>query len=153
VWKLSVVTVIFSNLSLALSLQSNPCCKPSVHTLTPSLIPFALVYTQEIAISKIPNAMTEDAFKARIQEDPDWLSGCHDIVPYCTIGYRSAKFAQSLKIEHPELSVYNMGGSILAWVHVGGKVINPEGYSVKALHVYGDAWDIAPLDYSTQTFV
>ena len=74
------------------------------------------------------------------------------IVPYCTIGYRSAKFTQAFQAEHPEIRIYNMAGSILAWLHAGGEVVGPQGKPVKAVHVYGAAWDIAPLGYETQRF-
>ena len=103
--------------------------------------------------------------------DRRWLEQITVVIPYCTIGYRSAKFTQSLIEKEPKLLVKNMRGSILLWTHAGGTLTLPHTSSNSSehrgehehdvgshqvpttrLHVYGAAWDLAPACFTTVRF-
>jgi rhodanese-related sulfurtransferase len=93
---------------------------------------------EERAVSMIPNAITKEEFEQHIDRYLD-----ADIVVYCTIGYRSGKYAQ----KYPNnLNIYNLKGGILAWSHSGGKLTNDRGDTNK-IHVFGDRWKLAPNNY------
>jgi rhodanese-related sulfurtransferase len=93
---------------------------------------------KEREVSIIPNAITSEEFEQNFD-----LYRHHKIVVYCTIGYRSGKYAQ----KYPNnLQIFNLEGGILAWSHLGGKLINDRGNTNK-IHVYGDRWKLAPENY------
>ena len=93
----------------------------------------------EQALSMLPQAViTKDLLKK-----PKVYTDC-TLIAYCTIGYRSGKLARKLKKKG--LSVLNLQGGILAWIHAGGKVYK-DGRPVKRVHVYGKKWDLAPSAY------
>jgi len=93
----------------------------------------------EQAVSMLPKAVPSKAFL----ENPEAYAD-RSLVAYCTIGYRSGKLAQ--KLQKKGLSVLNLRGGILAWVHAGGQVYK-DGRPVKRVHVYGKKWDLAPSAY------
>jgi rhodanese-related sulfurtransferase len=93
---------------------------------------------EERAVSMIPNAITKEEFERHLD-----LYRHHKIVIYCTIGYRSGKYAQ----KYPNnLNIYNLKGGILAWSHSGGKFTNDRSDTNK-IHVFGDRWKLAPNNY------
>jgi len=75
---------------------------------------------REQQISILPGSITEKEFMANFKSYAD-----HVKIAYCTISYRSGKFAQKLQKEG--IPVYNLRGGILAWVHDGGKVYDQYG--------------------------
>ena len=93
----------------------------------------------EQQISMLPGAITEKEF----MNDPAKYTDAVKIV-YCTISYRSGKFAQQL--QGKGIPVYNLRGGILAWVHEGGKVYDQNGETHR-IHVYGRKWDLGPKRY------
>ena len=95
---------------------------------------------EERMVSIIPGAMSKEAFESLKRE-----LGDAPIVVHCTIGYRSATYVEALKAEGIE--AYNLKGSILAWVHAGQPVVDPEGNETKRVHVYGKRWDLLPEGY------
>lgn len=77
------------------------------------------------------------------------------IVPYCTIGYRSGRVAERLVRERGLASerVRNGAGVVLFSHHPDLVFIDPlSGARTRKLHVFGREWDIASLDYTTETF-
>ncbi len=98
----------------------------------------------EQAVSMIPGAITQKA----LQENPSLIEG-KTAVAYCTVGYRSGVFAE--KMANQGLDIANLAGGILAWLHAGGKVKDMQGETHR-VHVYGNAWDIAPHGYETVKF-
>ncbi len=44
------------------------------------------------------------------------------------------------------ITMYNLRGGLLAWVHDGGKVVDQKG-ETKRIHVYGRKWNLAPSAY------
>ena len=94
---------------------------------------------REQQVSMLPGAITEKEF----MNDPAKYKDAVKIV-YCTISYRSGKFAQ--KLQKKGIPVYNLRGGILAWVHDGGKVYDQNG-ETRRVHVYGRKWNLVPNSY------
>ena len=91
---------------------------------------------EEQRISMLPGAITSEAFLKNPEKYRDHLK-----IAYCTIAYRSGKFAQQLAPKG--FTIINLRGGILAWVHDGGKVYNQDG-PTERIHVYGRKWDLTP---------
>lgn len=98
----------------------------------------------EMAVSMLPEAVTEEAFLSDIEAYGDRI-----VIGYCTISYRSGIFAREMAAKGVEIR--NLRGGILAWTLEGGTVYE-DGEPVKRLHVFGDKWDYAPRDYETVKF-
>jgi rhodanese-related sulfurtransferase len=94
---------------------------------------------QEQQVSMLPGAITEKEFMDNFKSYDDYVK-----IAYCTIGYRSGKFAQKLQKEG--IPVYNLRGGILAWMHDRGKVYNQNGETHR-VHVYQSEWNLAPARY------
>jgi sodium/bile acid cotransporter 7 len=94
---------------------------------------------REQQVSMLPGAVTEKEFMS----DPAKYKNAVKIA-YCTISYRSGKFAQ--KLQEKGIPVYNLRGGMLAWVHDGGKVYDQNGETDR-IHVYGRKWDLGPERY------
>ena len=95
---------------------------------------------EERAVSMIPGAITEEEFAAQKEQLKD-----RPVIAHCTIGYRSGLFAKELAAEGYDAR--NLAGSILAWVHAGYPVIDPEtGEPTARVHTYGPEWDLLPED-------
>jgi sodium/bile acid cotransporter 7 len=88
----------------------------------------------------IPGSITDEMFLENLEQYRD-----HIIIGYCTISYRSGKFAREL-INKQGITMYNLRGGLLAWVHEGGSVIDLKG-ETKRIHVYGRKWNLAPSAY------
>ncbi len=94
----------------------------------------------ERKVSIIPGALTAAEFERTI--------GNHagkTIICYCTIGYRSAKYAQTMKQRGVPISSFN--GSIIAWCQAGQKLTTQEGHDTKQVHIYGPKWNLLPPEY------
>ena len=96
---------------------------------------------EEQEVSMIPGAVTEREFLDNFSTYQNYI-----VVAYCTIGSRSGKFAR--KISKKGVSVFNLSGGILAWLHAGG-IVQKDGRPVKRAHVYGKEWDLAPSAIET----
>jgi sodium/bile acid cotransporter 7 len=96
---------------------------------------------REQAVSMLPHAVPHHVFLKNL---PAYQG--RRIVAYCTVAYRSGKLAR--KLHERGVRVANLRGGILGWLHAGGKV-HRDGMPVKAVHVYGKKWDLAPGDYLT----
>ena len=62
-------------------------------------------------------------------------------VTYCTIGYRSEKIAEQLKKKGYH-RVYNLYGSIAAWVNNEYPVYNLQNQQTDSVHCYNRAWSV-----------
>jgi sodium/bile acid cotransporter 7 len=100
---------------------------------------------EEMAVSMLPGAVSETDFLSHLDQYRD-----KTVVGYCTISYRSGKFAE--KVAEEGIAVINLQGGILAWALEGGKVYDQFGKEVKRIHVYGDKWDYAPSGYESVKF-
>lgn len=97
----------------------------------------------EQKISKIKGALTQDEFEALKTSQ---LTG-KKVIAYCTIGYRSGKFIESLKEKKQNIEAYNLRGSLLLWVHHGFPIYDSQDHQTKKVHVYGRKWNVLPPDY------
>ncbi|MCP4645460.1 MAG: rhodanese-like domain-containing protein [bacterium] len=95
---------------------------------------------REMAVSVIPGAVTKTEF----ERNPQFAEG-RTVVAYCTIGYRSGEYVETLV--EKGLDARNLAGSLLSWVHAGQPVVDSEGREVKRLHTYGAEWALAPDAY------
>ena len=98
----------------------------------------------EMAVSMLPDAIPQSKFLAHPESYKNKL-----VIAYCTIGYRSGKFAQEMKPKG--IRVRNLAGGILAWVLEGGKIYNSDG-ETKKMHVYGKQWDYPASGYRSVKF-
>lgn len=94
---------------------------------------------EEIEVSFIPGAIT----KKKFEENLDRYRNA-TVVVYCTIGYRSGKYARQLRQQGIE--ALNLEGSLLAWSHAGGKLVDEKG-ATKQVHVYGRQWQLTAEGY------
>lgn len=93
----------------------------------------------ERSISMIPGAIPQAEFEAR----KDDFRGI-PIVAYCTLGFRSGKYAAKLHDEG--FDAYNLRGAILAWTHTGQPLVDAEG-ETRRVHVYGRKWNLVASGY------
>lgn len=90
----------------------------------------------EFAVSQLHgarNARTLDEALAAIGSDRD-----REVVVYCSVGYRSAKLAQSLA-DRGVKSVKNLEGSIFAWANSGHPVYRGT-QPTNRVHPYDEKW-------------
>ncbi len=92
---------------------------------------------EERSISIIPGSIDKAEFERRLPE-----LGDIPVVLHCTIGYRSGVYAGELRGRGIE--AMNLKGSILAWAHAGGPVVDREGKATRRVHVYGKQWALLP---------
>jgi rhodanese-related sulfurtransferase len=94
---------------------------------------------KEQEVSMLPGAVTEQEFLKHPERYRDKV-----IIGYCTISYRSGVLAEKLKARG--ITMLNLEGGLLAWVHAGGKVYDRAG-ETRRIHVYGRKWNLGPKDY------
>ena len=95
---------------------------------------------KEQRVSMIPGAVTQAKFLSNLEQYRDNI-----LIGYCTISYRSGKLAQELR-EKRGVTMYNLRGGLLAWLHDGGKVVDQKG-ETKRIHVYGRRWNLGPSSF------
>ncbi|OUR99850.1 hypothetical protein A9Q84_02140 [Halobacteriovorax marinus] len=94
----------------------------------------------ERRVSMLPNAISKSEF----EENPSKYQN-KTIVTYCTIGYRSSKYA--IKLQDKGLKVFSLKESILGWA-VREKPLYIEGKETRKVHIYSDAWNFLPEGYT-----
>ena len=92
---------------------------------------------EEQQVSTLPNAITEKEFLKNPEQHKE-----QTIVAYCTIGYRSGKFAEKFK----QWKILNLEGGILAWSYFNGKVYK-NGKETDNVHVYSEKWNFLNSKY------
>ena len=97
---------------------------------------------KERAVSFIPASISQSDFESNLAK---YEGGT--IIAYCTIGYRSAQFAQTLAKKGIE--VHNLKGGILSWINSGFPLVDQVGPTRK-VHVYGRKWNIVPSGYQAK---
>jgi sodium/bile acid cotransporter 7 len=100
---------------------------------------------KEQQVSMLPGAVTQDEFLRNLDQYRD-----HVIIGYCTISYRSGKLAR--KLRQQGITMRNLQGGLLAWLHEGGRV-HSQGVETDKVHVYGKKWDLAPTRYKTVKYL
>jgi rhodanese-related sulfurtransferase len=94
----------------------------------------------ERAVSIIPGAISISDYESRINEfagDP--------VLIYCTVGCRSAAYAQTLHDQGIE--VYNLWGGVVDWALHGGSFATLTGTSTCKVHTHGRRWNLIPAPY------
>lgn len=101
----------------------------------------------EIAVSRLPGALSPGEFSGTYRYTG--LPKDKILVTYCTIGYRSGKFAEQLAAKGAQ--VRNLEGGILAWVGKKGPLVHREidgrNTPTTRLHVYAKEWNLVPPGY------
>ena len=96
---------------------------------------------KERAVSIIPGAISIQEFETNIEQ---FNQNNSTVVAYCTIGYRSGKYAK--KLRKKGINILNLEGSLLAWSHIQGELVNATG-STKKVHVFGRQWQLTADNY------
>lgn len=96
---------------------------------------------KEQEVSMIPGAVTKEEFLENLALYRD-----KRIIAYCTISYRSGKFAG--KMAKKGVVITNLEAGLLGWVHEGGPLHSVRKKTNK-LHVYGKKWNLAPAQIET----
>lgn len=94
---------------------------------------------KEQAISQIPGAITVEEFESDLKQYAQ-----NTVIAYCTIGYRSGRYAE--KWRQQGVKILNLEGSLLAWSHIQGKLIDANGMTNK-VHVFGRQWQLTGQNY------
>lgn len=84
---------------------------------------------RETAVSIIPGAVTRDAY----ERDASKYAGFR-IVPYCTVGVRSGRYAR--KLLEQGVDAVNFEGSIIAWVEAGLPLVTIDGEATRRVHTW-----------------
>lgn len=92
---------------------------------------------KEFAVSRIPGSIRADKDAVsqlqRLGVAPD-----DPVIVYCSIGYRSSLLAEKLQ-KVGFSNVRNLEGSIFAWAHAGGDLVNAHG-EAEGVHPYNRWW-------------
>lgn len=95
----------------------------------------------ERAVSTLPGAIDIQTFLA----GQPAVSDGREVIVFCTIGERSAMRVEQLR--RRGVPARNLAGSILAWTHAGGPLVDASGKHTLRVHVYGRDWDLAASGY------
>lgn len=91
---------------------------------------------EERNVSVIAGAIDNEYFEHNIASYQN-----KKVIVYCTIGYRSGFYAESLR--QKGFDAYNLSEGILGWTHVNGLLINSQGQITDKVHVYSRPWSLA----------
>ncbi len=101
---------------------------------------------KEQVISMLPHALSTFQFAQQFRKG---IPSAKRIVVYCTIGFRSGKYAETLARQG--IKSENLEGGILAWSFAGGELFtrNSEGAMVATnrIHTYSKEWNLVHPDY------
>ena len=92
----------------------------------------------EIAVSVLPGAITQAAFEKDKSTQKSKL-----VIPYCTIGGRSGRYASQLAKEG--FRVKNYKGSILDWTKHELPLVTLEGQSTHRVHTYSSRYTVPKM--------
>lgn len=95
---------------------------------------------EEYTISHLANAqfVGYETFDLTSMEK---LSKNQKIIVYCSVGYRSEKIAEKLKLAG-FTDVSNLYGGIFEWVNQGNLVVGKTGEATDSVHAYSKSWGI-----------
>lgn len=97
-------------------------------------------------VSMLPHALTTAAFAEKFRRG---IPAGKRLVAYCTIGYRSGKYA--MELARQGLRAENLEGGVLAWSFAGGAFMAKDSTGAlaptKRVHVYDSEWNILHPDY------
>jgi rhodanese-related sulfurtransferase len=104
---------------------------------------FILVDVRSVAesqVSIIPGAITKAEFEKNLAQ----YQG-RTVIPYCTVGGRSGRYAQDLAKQG--VTVMNYKGSILEWCKEKQPLVTSEGKTTNRVHIYSSNYKV-PAEYS-----
>ncbi len=101
---------------------------------------------REQEVSMLPHALTTAEFAGKFRHG---IPKEKRLVVYCTIGYRSGKYA--LELARQNIPARNLEGGVLGWTFVGGKFLVKDAKGdwseTNRVHVYAPEWNIVHPDY------
>ncbi len=101
---------------------------------------------REQEVSMLPHALTTLEFADRFRHG---IPKEKRLVVYCTIGYRSGKYAEELAKQG--IKAETLEGGVLAWSFIGGKFLVKDAKGdwseTNRIHVYDPEWNIVHPDY------
>jgi sodium/bile acid cotransporter 7 len=97
---------------------------------------------KEMAVSMVPGAITQSQFES----NPALYQGKR-LIAYCTIGFRSSKFAEQWT--RRGVAINNLRGGMLLWAHAQGPIVDARMQATRRVHVYGASWDLLPRTYQS----
>jgi sodium/bile acid cotransporter 7 len=103
----------------------------------------------EQKVSIIPGAVPKKHFETMLETDSEAVKA-KEVVAYCTIGYRSGLYAK--KLGSKGIAASNLKGSMLAWTHEGGELVDLTGVSTRNVHTYGRRWDLTRSGYTSNWY-
>ncbi|QDS94642.1 hypothetical protein FF011L_34220 [Roseimaritima multifibrata] len=92
---------------------------------------------EEYQVSMIPGAITQEQFEKNQAEYRN-----RTIIVYCTIGYRSEKYAKKLIADG--FIAQNFKGSILDWCRAGMPLVTMQGEQTNRVHTYSSEYKVPP---------
>ncbi|MEE4108793.1 MAG: rhodanese-like domain-containing protein [Halieaceae bacterium] len=99
------------------------------------LLPLDVRSEKEIAVSVIPGAIT----RAEYEADPGRYAA-YRLVPYCTVGYRSRQYTETLLDRG--VDAVNFEGSIIAWVEAGQPLETLDGERTNRVHTWSSSFTV-----------
>jgi rhodanese-related sulfurtransferase len=108
----------------------------------PSLVLVDVRPAEERSISVIPGSISIHDFENHPEQYRQ-----RTVVTYCTIGARSGRYA--LGLQRDGWDVKNLEGSLLAWTHIDGELVDSSGQPTKRVHVYGRRWNLVAQGYES----
>jgi rhodanese-related sulfurtransferase len=106
----------------------------------------------EREVSMVTGAMSRSDFEALDLQPEEEKNKNIKIVTYCTIGYRSGKYACELSDKGWNGRVSNGQGVVpWSWEKKEGLLVH-DGQPTMRVHTYGPAWNNAGPGYTTETF-
>ena len=110
---------------------------------SPSFVLVDVRSDKELTVSIIPGAIT----KAQYEKNRNQYLG-RLVIPYCTVGVRSGKYAAQL--QKKGVKTKNFKGSILAWVDANLPLVTLNGTPTNRVHTYSDRYRV-PANYRAVT--
>ena len=98
---------------------------------------------KEIAVSVIPGAISKADFEKNSANHRNKL-----VIPYCTVGGRSEKYAKQLAQDG--WKVKNYKGSILEWIGAEQPLVTLKGEPTNRVHTYSNSYQV-PAKYQQVT--
>jgi rhodanese-related sulfurtransferase len=92
---------------------------------------------KEYSVSHLEGAIQADSF-AKIQTLIEMQPNVKQVVLYCSVGYRSAKYVQQLR-QLNKNNVFNLKGSLFAWANEG-KPLFAGKVKVSKVHPFDTKW-------------
>jgi rhodanese-related sulfurtransferase len=96
---------------------------------------------KEREVSIIPGAITQEELENNLEQ---YKHSKSLIIAYCTIGYRSGKYAE--KLSKQGINILNLQGGLLAWSHIQGKLVARK-ITTKKVYVLGRQKQLTAIDY------